>query len=157
MYFGLGGHPGINVPLQQGKHFEDYRLRFGEPCEPLRVGFTETCFLNGEDKPFPLEQEKILPLRHDLFDEDAIVLREMSRSVTLEAACGPSVTVEYPDMPYLGLWHWPKTDAPYVCIEPWCSLPSRDGVVEALETQPSLLTLAGGETGTYRWRMLCRE
>lgn len=29
-----------------------------------------------------------------------------------------SIHVNYPDMPYLGLWHWPKTDAPYICIEP---------------------------------------
>ena len=30
MYFGLGGHPGFNVPLAPGRSFEDYRLRFGE-------------------------------------------------------------------------------------------------------------------------------
>ena len=29
----------------------------------------------------------------------------------------------YPDMPYLGIWHDAQTDAPFVCIEPWCGLP----------------------------------
>lgn len=28
--------------------------------------------------------------------------------------------------------YWPKTDAPYVCVEPWTSLPSRQDVVEEL-------------------------
>ena len=28
MYFGLGGHPGFNVPLEAGLSFEDYCLEF---------------------------------------------------------------------------------------------------------------------------------
>ena len=31
MIFGLGGHPGFNVPLRDGLRFEDYRLRFSKP------------------------------------------------------------------------------------------------------------------------------
>ena len=43
MYFGLGGHPGFNVPLAPGKSFEDYRLRFAEKCEAYRVGLMPTA------------------------------------------------------------------------------------------------------------------
>ena len=57
-----------------------------------------------------------------------------------------AVAVDFPGFPYLGLWHSPKTRAPYVCIEPWCSLPSRQDVVEDLSTQPGLLSLPAGET-----------
>lgn len=152
MYFGLGGHPGFNVPLEAGKAFEDYRLRFSVPCAPLRVGFSPECFVTGEDAPFPLEGDMLLPLRHDLFDEDAIVLRDMAREVTLEAENGShSVTVSFPDMPYLGIWHWPRTDAPYVCIEPWVSLPARHGEVTCFEKQEDLVCLAPGKTYTNRW------
>lgn len=35
----------------------------------------------------------------------------------------------------------PRMDAPYMCIEPWSSLPTRKGIVEDLETQPSLVPL----------------
>ena len=58
MYFGLGGHPGFNVPLAPGKKFEDYRLRFAENCEPYRVGFNADCFVTHEDVPFALEDGK---------------------------------------------------------------------------------------------------
>ena len=44
-------------------------------------------------------------------------------------------------MSYLGIWHMPKTDAPYICIEPWYSLPSRKEVVEELETQLRLVSI----------------
>lgn len=119
MYFGLGAHPGFRVPLRAGKRFEDYRLRFEAPCHPRRIGFTDDCFLDGIDQAFPLEGDQLLPLSHGLFDDDAIVLKEAGRRVTLETTGDPrSVSVEFPGMDYLGLWHMPGTDAPYVCIEP---------------------------------------
>ena len=157
MYFGLGGHPGFNVPLEKGLRFENYRLRFGAACRPVRVGFSEDCFVNGEDAPFPLEDGCVLPLAHSLFDDDAIVLRDMAREVTLEAPGGARiVTVAFLDMPYLGIWHRPKTDAPYVCIEPWRSLPARRGETAVLERQADLVHLAPGETYVNRWRIAIR-
>lgn len=151
MYFGLGGHPGFNVPLAPGKNFEDYRLRFAETCEPLRVGFNADCFVTHEDVPFHLENGTDIPLRHDLFDDDAIVLRDMAREVTLGCGEGPGVTVRFPGMEYLGLWHWPKTDAPYVCIEPWCSLPADAGSITVFEEQRDLIALEPGKTYQNDW------
>lgn len=156
MYFGLGGHPGFNVPLAKGKSFTDYRLRFSSPSAPMRVGFTADCFVDGTMAPFPLEASTTLPLSHGLFDDDAIVLTDVCREVTLEADGDEhSVTVSFPDMPYLGIWHMPKTDAPYVCIEPWCSLPSTDGGVTVFEEQSDLIHLGAGETYTNKWTIRC--
>ena len=149
MYFGLGGHPGFNVPLGSGR-YEDYRLRFGKPCQPRRVGFNADCFVTGELEDFSLEDGQILPLRHDLFDDDAIVLQDMDRQVTLEGE-GRSVTVTFPQMAYLGLWHWPRTDAPYICIEPWCSLPSMAGRVAVFEEQKDLTALEPGAVYENQW------
>ena len=152
MIFGLGGHPGFNVPLQKGLRFEDYRLCFPADCRPTRVGFTPDCFVSGEDTPWPLKDGRSIPLSHSLFDNDAIVLRDMCREVTLGSALdGHSVTVTFPRMPYLGLWHMPKTDAPYVCIEPWLSLPAYAGETTVLEDRPDLARLAPGETYRNQW------
>ncbi len=152
MYFGLGGHPGFCVPLAAEKRFEDYRLRFTNPCTPRRIGFSETCFVTGESEPFCLEGGRDIPLRHDLFDNDAIVLADMDRQITLETdGDDHRVTVTFPQMDYLGLWHWPRTDAPYVCIEPWCSLPSSQGHIAVFEEQADLIALESGGTYTNRW------
>ena len=149
MYFGLGGHPGFRVPLAEGASFEDYRLRFSRPCQPKRIGFTAACFLDGTATPFALENDRDLPLRHDLFDQDAIVLRDADHTVTLETdGDSRGVTVTFPGMDYLGVWHKPRTDAPYVCLEPWCSLPATQDVATVLEEQPDLIRLEAG--GTYR-------
>lgn len=149
MYFGVGAHPGFCVPLEAELDFTDYYLEFDEPSAAKRVGFSEDCFINGDDRAFDMEEGVRLPLHHDLFDDDAIVLVDMAKAVTLKSDQGnKSVRVEYPDMDYLGLWHWPKTDAPYICIEPWSSLPSRKDVVEDFASQPSLLSLEAG--GSYQ-------
>ena len=61
------------------------------------------------------------------------------------------MTVSYPDMRYLGIWHKPKSDAPYVCIEPWTSLPSVDGEVDDLETKADMETLESMEIYRNEW------
>lgn len=156
MYFGLGGHPGFRVPLGDGA-FEDYRLRFDPPCQPKRICFSPDCFVTGDLLPFSLE-DGILPLRHELFHDDAIVLTDMSRRVVLESnRDGRSVAVDFPQMPYLGLWHWPRTDAPYVCIEPWCSLPAREDTITVMEEQEDLIALEAGETYRNLWTIRITE
>ena len=49
-------------------------------------------------------------------------------------------------MPFVGFWHAVKTDAPYVCIEPWENLPSVDGKVEKLTDKRNIGSLGAGET-----------
>lgn len=153
MVFGLGGHPGFNVPLDTGA-FEDWQLRFGAPCSPVRIGFADDYMLSGDDTPFSLEGGTVLPLRHELFARDAIVLKDAAPEVTLESrAGGHRVTMSFADFPYLGIWQRPDSDAPYVCLEPWASLPSRSGVVEDLRTQPTIRHLGAGETCSLEWRI----
>lgn len=148
MYFGIGGHPGFQVPLGGVGSFTDWQLVFSHACCPTRIDFDPSNYrLAGTTRPYPLEGDTSIPLTHDLFDLDAVVLEDMARTVTI---CSPlserSVTVSYPDMPFLGLWHAPKTDAPYVCIEPWVSLPSHSAYVEDLARQEHLIHLSAGET-----------
>ena len=143
MYFGLGGHPGFRVPLTEGKRFEDYCLRFAEPCSPKRVGFTPDCFVSGEDTEYALANGTDIPLRHDLFDDDAIVLTNTAREICLSSDRGTrGLRMHFDDFPIFGIWHKPKSDAPYVCLEPWSSLPARDGVIERLDLQKDLISLA---------------
>lgn len=152
MYFGLGGHPGINVPLEDGLSFEDYRLEF-PPCAPRRVEFTKECFITGREAPFLLESNT-LPLCHSLFDDDAIVLKGIPGRVTLKSPKGShGVTLNASDFPIFGFWHMPKTGAPYLCLEPWTSLPSRQDVVEDLEKQKDLLRLEPGEVYKAIWSL----
>lgn len=151
MFFAVGGHPGFRVPLNQGEKFEDYNIRFSQPCTPQRILFTPDCFVEDHTVPYPLKNGDSIPLRHNLFDEDAIVLSQAPRSVTLEHNKCKILTVSYPQMPYIGFWHAVGLEAPYVCIEPWSSLPSPKGTVTVLEHQKDLLTLEPGSVYENTW------
>ena len=82
----------------------------------------------------------------------------MCREVTLKSAkTGRFVRVSYPEMAYLGIWHWPKTDAPYVCIEPWTSLPARQDVVEEFACKSDMIHLLPGRTYENTWTITIGE
>lgn len=154
IYFAVGGHPGFNVPLEEGLSFDDYYLEFSQTAQPTRVGFSKTCFLTGQDELFALENGKCIALHHDMFAKDAIVLKHAPRCVTLKSDKGNrSVKVEYPDFQYIGFWHMPRTDAPYICIEPWSSLPSRQDVVEEFSQQSDLISLDAGKVYETTWKI----
>ena len=135
----FGGHPGFNIPLDGNGDFSDYYLEFAEKCSPDEVLMTPTCFLTGKRRAYPLKDGKLLPLSHDLFAIDAIFLSRVCDTVTLKSTTTDrSVTLHYPQMPYLGIWHAPRTQAPYVCVEPWCSLPAYDQTVEEITEKPDM-------------------
>ena len=81
-------------------------------------------------------------------------MTDMPRQITLASEKGKKkIQVSYPNMAYLGLWHMPHTDAPYICIEPWSSLPSRKGVIEDLEKQENLIALEAGDVYVNGWEI----
>lgn len=147
MPYAVGGHPGFNLPLGGKGSFEDCYIEFASAAPARKLVLTERCLMTDDTVPFPLEDGVRLKLRHSLFDNDAIFLVDMAKSVTLRSVCcAKSVTLSYDDMKYLGLWHKPQTEAPYMCIEPWTSVPAYDGKIDDLETKRDLAHLPAGET-----------
>ncbi len=152
----FGAHPGFNVPLDGGI-FEDWYIEFAENCTPNELILSDTCFNTGKKRAYPLENSRIIPLRHSLFDIDAVFMDKIKSPVTLKSdKSSRSVTLEYSvsDMPYLGLWHKPQSSAPYVCIEPWCGLPSYDGEIEDIEVKNDMLHISPSDEKTISYNII---
>lgn len=125
--FCLGGHPGFNVPFDGGS-FNEYYLQFDEKTPVRQRLLAPSKLMSKESKAYPLDENARIHLSHAMFDDDAVVLENTCRRVTLCRADGKrAVAIAYDDFRYLGLWHTPQTDAPFVCVEPWTGLPSTDG------------------------------
>ncbi|MDD3337786.1 MAG: aldose 1-epimerase family protein [Lachnospiraceae bacterium] len=149
MYFGVGGHPGFQIPMDKKLRFEDYELELPEAHMPIQIGLSDDCFVMEEKNVLFELQDKKIGLRHDLFDQDAIVLKNMGHRAVLKSRKNTTqIQVGFPQMDYLGIWHWPLVEVDYVCIEPWSSLPSRKDVIEDIEKQDNLVSLNPG--GSYR-------
>lgn len=156
MYFGVGGHPGFGIPLEKNQKFEDYYLEFSEKCEPQQILFSDSCFVLDKTAPYPLEDGRKIQLKHELFDGDALVLKNAAHSVSLKSGQSRHmITVQYPDMEYIGFWHKPHSDAGYVCIEPWSSLPAREDGITDLEKQQDLVRLESGKMYENKWSVSC--
>ena len=147
MIFGVGGHPAFNVPVGNEGEFDDYYVEFDSACNALRVDFSPTCFCTKNDKVYKDGGVKRIDLAHNLFDDDAIFLYNVDKTITLKSdKYNHSIKMKYDRMKYVGLWHMPKTDAPYVCIEPWSSIPANDGAVDNLLTKEEMIHLPVGYT-----------
>jgi len=58
------------------------------------VGFTEAVFLSGTDLPYPLKEDRFLPLSHSLFDDDAVILKNMPSVMGLDQESARKVLTE---------------------------------------------------------------
>lgn len=151
MYFGLGGHPGFNIPIEKDKAFEDYSVVFSEVCDPKRIIFSDRVYVD-HTVDYPLENGTTLHLSHDLFDQDAIVLTDVPHSLDLSTDKGEErIHIEFPGMDYVGFWHRPKTEAPYVCVEPWVTLPGDEYAPTVFEEKKDLISLEPGDTYVNTW------
>lgn len=147
LIFAVGGHPAFNVPINNEGDFRNYFVQFEDECNALRVDFSKECFCTHNDKYYTQGGVKRINLDHSLFDDDAIFLYNTSKKITLGTSLNDhSVTLSFPKMKYVGLWHAPKTDAPYICIEPWSSIPATHGVVDDLLTKEQMNHLPSGYT-----------
>lgn len=151
MHFAIGWHPGFRVPLEDAVCFEDYFLEWEQPGNMTRICFDGKNLVTQQREAF-LPSQRRLPLRHDLFDRDAIVLAGSGCAVTLRTEHAEhGLTLEYPCMPYLALWQRPYTDAPYLCIEPWSALPGRAGTIEEPARRGDYFHLEAGGRLVRQW------
>ena len=150
----VGGHPGFNVPLDGEGEFDDYYLEFSKTCSPDQIEISPRGLFTGKKTAYPLVDGNKLPLSHKLFEIDGIFLSRMDSTVTLKSNKSTrSVTLEYPDMPYLGVWHAAKSEAPFVCIEPWCGLPGYDGEMHDINTRHDMFHILPGKVQTAEFKM----
>lgn len=152
MYFALGGHPGFNLPIDNKGEFEDYFIEFKESCKPTKINVSKRCFIDGLDHQYKLEGDKSMKLSHDLYNDDAIILKDTSKIITIKNHVdAPEIQVGFPDMKYIATWKSPEPEASYLCIEPWSTLPGREGIVESIETYPDMNQLNSGEVCENKW------
>lgn len=154
----FGGHPGINVPFDGGE-FEDYYLEFSEKtnvhCQLLAEN---NMFMLNKAVPYALEDGVRLPLRHELFDRDAVILSNTSREVAVKSdKTDRYVSMKFDDFKYIGFWHPGKTDAPFVCLEPWGALPATDGEVTELENKEDMTHIPPSKTAEVSFTLEIHE
>lgn len=147
LIFALGAHPGFRVPMGDDKP-EDYALTFADHItEGTHVVFINN-FTSRAWAPYALPEHKI-NYSNEMFDAGSWFFTNIGDTVTLGSpVSGRFVRLDFAGFPILGLWHAEGTSAPFLCIEPWESVPTYHDKEDALETKALMNHLIPG--GTYR-------
>ena len=155
MPYGYGGHPGFSTAFAGGST-EDYYLEFPEESHAEALNFCpDNCYLTGGTKPFDLRDGKIFDLRDSFFATGSSFLCGMPDRITLKSRLSDrSLTLHYPDFPYLGFWK--NVGGAYICIEPWRSLPATLGESTELYEKEDLVKALPGETKLHEYRIEIR-
>jgi galactose mutarotase-like enzyme len=136
----FGFHPAFRWPLQPGLPRERHVVCFDRP-EPALLRRLDNGLLGGT-VPSPVQGDR-LELADELFAHDALIWDKLqSRGLVYGGPSGPSLRLDFPDMPHLGIWT--KPGAGYVCLEPWQGFASPVGFDGELTSKPGIVSIAPG-------------
>jgi galactose mutarotase-like enzyme len=148
MYFSAGSHEAYNCLWEEDETFEDYYLEFDKDGDYRSEIITPEGLIDGATYPV-IQNGRILPLKHELFDNDALVFRNVpaSRVYLKSKKSAAVVEVDYQNAPHLGIWQ--KPGAPYICIEPWFGLPDEVTHNGKIEEKYGIVPLEKGKE--FNW------
>jgi galactose mutarotase-like enzyme len=152
MLFSVGGHPAFKLPLIEGTTYDDYKLIFEKEETAGRWPISKDGLIEKTPQPL-LQSTNELPLSKQLFQKDAVVLKNL-KSAYVKLASDKTehgLTFHFNDFPYLGLWAAPNAD--FVCIEPWCGIADSVDSDQQLENKEGIISLPPGEKFKVRWEV----
>ena len=143
--FGIGYHPAFAVPFDAEHSITDYELRFSDLESPVCLE-SPAGLLNG--KYYTLGSNiQAIDITDGMFDNDSHCMINL-RSKTLglyEKNSARAVVCDIQDFPYCLIWGKPGKP-PFICIEPWHSLPSMDSGSYRWEEKAAAASVAPGES-----------
>ncbi len=144
--FGIGYHPAFSMPFDAEHTYEDYELRFSHMESPMCVGTAPKGLVNG--KTYCLGSNiTSLPITAGMFDNDSHCMVNLaSESLGLyEKGTGRGVVCSLKGFPYCLVWSKPGVP-PFICIEPWNSLPGYEDGSYDWEQKPAAARLTPGQS-----------
>lgn len=153
----FGAHPGFNIPLSDDCKFEDFYFEFSEECYPNQLTILDDAMFAGTTETLMLKDNRILPLKRELFKIDGIFMNRIADEITLKSDKNPrSVTVKYKGFPYLGIWQEYGEDTPFICVEPWCGLPDYEGLSRDIMKKNDMFRISPNHTKSIYYSIIFR-
>ena len=142
----FGFHPALRWPLPYGGSRESHEVRFEKPePEPLRQ--LAANLMIPDLRPTPVRGDR-LALRDDLFTNDALIFDAIrSTFARYGTPDGRGIRVDFPGMPYLGIWT--KPGAGFVCVEPWHGLASQTDFDGEFFDKRGIVRIEPGSTARF--------
>lgn len=118
MYFGVGAHPGFNLPVNDEVSFDDYYFEFSPNENRYKIPLS-----GGQIDPTNrvLNKKNKFLISHDLFKDDALIFElEGANTITIKNdKTAFEINVSSDNAEFVGLWSPYPIKGNFVCIEPW--------------------------------------
>lgn len=144
--FGIGYHPAFTIPFDDRHTYADYEFRFDCPQSPLCLNQQPGGLFQG-DTYYLAKNTDTIPIDDHLFDNDSHCMVGLTAKTlgVYEKDSGRAVVCDISGFPYTLLWSKPGVPR-FVCIEPWCSIPSPKDGDHKWEHKPAAATVQPGES-----------
>lgn len=151
LLFSVGGHPAFATPVNETLRYEDYFLRFNQD-EELLVNKISENLISEQVQTIPLK-DKTLPLKHELFYEDALVIKALnSNKISLQNKVNThGLHFSFEGFPFFGIWA--AKDANFVCLEPWCGIADSVNHSGQLSDKEGIVILSAEELWQRTWQI----
>ena len=153
MLFAIGAHPAFAAPLNNEGVYTDYYLQFNNDDE---LTFHHIAHNLISDKTTTIQlKDKMLPLTHELFYEDALVFKNLKSNHIrlLNKKNYNGLNFHFEGFPYFGVWA--AINANFVCLEPWCGIADSLNHNQQLEEKEGMEKLPAGHTWERSWEVCC--
>lgn len=152
MPFQIGGHPSVNLPLEEAVDgVAGYLQPLGAQGQPVPAA-SLACVRVGEQgcwrpelHPVPNTADGLIPVCRDTFLHEALILdhHQVQGFRVLSPARRFVAEVTSPAPVFL-LWQPQGLLSPFVCVEPWYGLCDQEGVSSPLLSRPHTRCAAPG-------------
>lgn len=144
--FGIGYHPAFTMPFDSSHTIDDYELRFSHLESPICAITAPRGLVNPATYRLGSNIRSI-PITAGMFDNDShCMLNIQSKTLGLyEKDTGRAVVCDLEGFPYTLIWSKPGVP-PFICIEPWNSLPSPEDGSIRWEEKPAAAILSPGQS-----------
>lgn len=152
--FVIGGHPAFNCPVDGDESFEDYSVVFDKPVNGkcLRPD-VETGLIDISKRFDVVENSNTIPLKHSLFEEDAMVFDNISaKSALLIGKNNHGVRLDYQDFDNLLVWS-SANGGPFAALEPWTGITTCSDEDEIFEHKRGMTVLNPGEQASFKFKI----
>ncbi|MDQ7949744.1 MAG: aldose 1-epimerase family protein [Pedobacter sp.] len=151
MLFSIGGHPAFAAPLNKQGDYSDYYLQFNKD-EELTYHHIENNLIAETTTTIKLTDRR-LPLRHELFYQDALVFKNLkSDNISLlNTKTYNGLDFKFEGFPFFGIWA--AKDAPFVCLEPWCGIADSVNHQQQLKDKEGIIALQPKSNWERAWQV----
>ena len=147
MPYGIGFHPAFVWPLP-GAAGQDHRIELDNHGTP-ELRRVKDGLIDAQVHETPFRGEGLV-LDHQMFFYDAMIFPEGAGTGLRYGTPEVGIHFTWENLPNFALWS--KTDAPFICLEPWHGMAALAGAPDAIEERPYGEVLGPGATARYGFK-----